>query len=87
MASELELDALTSESLGARLRELRTGAGFSLRAGFDGQAKLEGSVEGAPVHLEVAVVEGATRTQTVVGSYQGPLPLLLVLSGVLLFFT
>ena len=32
MASELELDALTSESLGARLRELRTGAGLSLRA-------------------------------------------------------
>jgi transcriptional regulator with XRE-family HTH domain len=32
VASELELDALTPESLGARLRELRTGAGVSLRA-------------------------------------------------------
>ena len=32
MASERELDALTPESLGARLRELRTGAGLSLRA-------------------------------------------------------
>jgi transcriptional regulator with XRE-family HTH domain len=32
VASELELDALTSVSLGARLRELRTGAGLSLRA-------------------------------------------------------
>src|ERR1700744_6153326 len=32
MASELDLDALTPESLGARLRELRTGAGVSLRA-------------------------------------------------------
>ena len=32
MASEVGLDALTPESLGARLRELRTGAGFSLRA-------------------------------------------------------
>jgi len=32
VASELELDALTPESLGARLRELRTGAGVTLRA-------------------------------------------------------
>ena len=32
MASELELDALTPESLGTRLRELRTGTGISLRA-------------------------------------------------------
>jgi transcriptional regulator with XRE-family HTH domain len=32
VTSELELDALTPESLGARLRELRTGAGLSLRA-------------------------------------------------------
>jgi transcriptional regulator with XRE-family HTH domain len=32
VASELELDALTPESLGMRLRELRTGAGVSLRA-------------------------------------------------------
>ena len=32
MASELDLDALTPESLGARLRELRTASGFSLRA-------------------------------------------------------
>jgi transcriptional regulator with XRE-family HTH domain len=32
VTSELELDALTPESLGARLRELRTGAGMSLRA-------------------------------------------------------
>ncbi len=32
MASEVDLDALTPESLGARLRELRTGAGVSLRA-------------------------------------------------------
>jgi len=32
VTSELELDALTPESLGARLRELRTGAGISLRA-------------------------------------------------------
>jgi len=32
VASELDLDALTPESLGARLRELRTGAGVSLRA-------------------------------------------------------
>jgi transcriptional regulator with XRE-family HTH domain len=32
VTSERELDALTSESLGARLRELRTGAGLSLRA-------------------------------------------------------
>lgn len=32
VASELELDALTPESLGSRLRELREGAGFSLRA-------------------------------------------------------
>jgi transcriptional regulator with XRE-family HTH domain len=32
VASELELEALTPESLGARLRELRTGAGLSLRA-------------------------------------------------------
>jgi hypothetical protein len=62
-------------------------AGFSLRAGFDGQAKLEGSVEGAPVHLEVTVVEGGTRTRTLAGSYDGPSPLLLLLSGVLLFFT
>jgi transcriptional regulator with XRE-family HTH domain/quercetin dioxygenase-like cupin family protein len=30
--SEVDLDALTPESLGARLRELRTGAGVSLRA-------------------------------------------------------
>jgi transcriptional regulator with XRE-family HTH domain len=32
MASELDLGALTPETLGARLRELRTGAGVSLRA-------------------------------------------------------
>jgi transcriptional regulator with XRE-family HTH domain len=32
MTSEGDLDALTPESLGARLRELRTGAGVSLRA-------------------------------------------------------
>ena len=32
VASDLDLDALTAESLGARLRELRTGAGVSLRA-------------------------------------------------------
>src|SRR6201994_1676935 len=32
MAAELDLAALTAESLGARLRELRTGAGVSLRA-------------------------------------------------------
>ena len=32
VTSELELDALNPESLGARLRELRTGAGMSLRA-------------------------------------------------------
>ena len=32
MASELDLDALTAESLGARLRELRTASGVSLRA-------------------------------------------------------
>jgi transcriptional regulator with XRE-family HTH domain len=32
VTSELDLDALTPESLGARLRELRTGAGVSLRA-------------------------------------------------------
>jgi len=32
VASELDLDALTPESLGARLRELRTDAGVSLRA-------------------------------------------------------
>lgn len=32
MASEVNLEALTPESLGARLRELRTGAGVSLRA-------------------------------------------------------
>ena len=32
MASEPDLDALTPESLGARLRELRTGEGVSLRA-------------------------------------------------------
>jgi transcriptional regulator with XRE-family HTH domain len=32
VASEVDLDALTPESLGARLRELRTGAGVSLRA-------------------------------------------------------
>ena len=32
MASELDLDALTPESLGARLRELRTASGVSLRA-------------------------------------------------------
>jgi transcriptional regulator with XRE-family HTH domain len=32
VASELELDALTPESLGTRLRELREGAGVSLRA-------------------------------------------------------
>jgi transcriptional regulator with XRE-family HTH domain len=32
MTSEVDLDALTPESLGARLRELRTGAGVSLRA-------------------------------------------------------
>jgi transcriptional regulator with XRE-family HTH domain len=32
VASEIDLDALTAESLGARLRELRTGAGVSLRA-------------------------------------------------------
>ena len=32
MASEVDLEALTPESLGARLRELRTGTGVSLRA-------------------------------------------------------
>jgi transcriptional regulator with XRE-family HTH domain len=32
VASELDLDALTPELLGARLRELRSGAGVSLRA-------------------------------------------------------
>jgi transcriptional regulator with XRE-family HTH domain len=32
VASELDLDALTPESLGARLRELRTASGVSLRA-------------------------------------------------------
>jgi transcriptional regulator with XRE-family HTH domain len=32
MTSEVDLEALTAESLGARLRELRTGAGVSLRA-------------------------------------------------------
>jgi transcriptional regulator with XRE-family HTH domain len=32
VASEVDLEALTPESLGARLRELRTGAGVSLRA-------------------------------------------------------
>lgn len=32
MASEVDLEALTPESLGARLRELRLGAGVSLRA-------------------------------------------------------
>jgi transcriptional regulator with XRE-family HTH domain len=32
VASEVDLEALTPESLGARLRELRTGAGISLRA-------------------------------------------------------
>jgi len=32
MTSEVDLEALTPESLGARLRELRTGAGVSLRA-------------------------------------------------------
>src|ERR1700744_6663856 len=32
VASDLDLDALTPESLGARLRELRTGEGVSLRA-------------------------------------------------------
>jgi transcriptional regulator with XRE-family HTH domain len=32
VASEVDLDALTPESLGARLRELRTGTGVSLRA-------------------------------------------------------
>jgi transcriptional regulator with XRE-family HTH domain len=32
VASEVELEALTPETLGARLRELRTGAGVSLRA-------------------------------------------------------
>ena len=32
MTSDVDLDALTPESLGARLRELRTGAGVSLRA-------------------------------------------------------
>src|SRR6201994_2321771 len=32
MASELDLDALTPEMLGARLRELRAGSGVSLRA-------------------------------------------------------
>jgi transcriptional regulator with XRE-family HTH domain len=32
VTSELDLDALTPESLGARLRELRTGSGVSLRA-------------------------------------------------------
>jgi transcriptional regulator with XRE-family HTH domain len=32
VASEVDLDALTPDSLGARLRELRTGAGVSLRA-------------------------------------------------------
>ena len=32
MASEVDLDALTPESLGARLRELRTSTGVSLRA-------------------------------------------------------
>ncbi len=32
MASELDLDALTPETLGARLRELRAGSGVSLRA-------------------------------------------------------
>src|ERR1700744_4437794 len=32
VASEVDLDGLTPEKLGARLRELRTGAGVSLRA-------------------------------------------------------
>jgi transcriptional regulator with XRE-family HTH domain len=32
VTSEFDLEALTAESLGARLRELRTGAGVSLRA-------------------------------------------------------
>jgi transcriptional regulator with XRE-family HTH domain len=32
VTSEVDLDALTPDSLGARLRELRTGAGVSLRA-------------------------------------------------------
>jgi transcriptional regulator with XRE-family HTH domain len=32
LASEVDLEALTPESLGTRLRELRTGAGVSLRA-------------------------------------------------------
>jgi transcriptional regulator with XRE-family HTH domain len=32
VASDVDLEALTPESLGARLRELRTGAGVSLRA-------------------------------------------------------
>ncbi len=62
-------------------------AGFSVRVVLGGETKLEGSVEGAPVHLEVAVVEGATRARTVAGSYDGPVALLLVLSGALLFFT
>jgi hypothetical protein len=62
-------------------------SGFSLRATFEaGRGRLEGSVEGAPLDLVVAQVEGQGRTATLTGSYDGPLPLLLVLSGVLLFF-
>jgi len=64
-------------------------AGFSLRGAVNGHGmgRLEGSVGGRPVHLRVDRVDGASRTVTVTGTYEGPVALLLVCIGALLFFT
>jgi hypothetical protein len=62
-------------------------AAFSLRAGFDGERHLEGSVEGAPLRLALGRVDEPAPATTLVGRYEGPVPLLLVCGAVLLSFS
>jgi hypothetical protein len=62
-------------------------AAFSLRAGFDRERRLEGSVEGAPLRLRMGRVDEPGPATTLAGPYEGPVPLLLVCLATLLFFT
>jgi hypothetical protein len=63
------------------------GVGFSVRGTSGEHGQLEGSVAGRAVRLQVDPLEGQPHARTVTGSYDGPLVLLVVLIGALLFFT
>jgi hypothetical protein len=62
------------------------GVGFSVRGTSGEHGQMEGSVAGRSLRLQVDAVEGEPRVRTVTGSYEGPLVLLVVCIGALLFF-